>query len=118
MGAVGEGANRGTRGACGPHHYSMPSFEIHVAESIERFGSGYGDVHRWLDEFAGKPPYGMKHRKKRHHLAGIEEVRKRWGDQAAQAARQHIISDLKMEGWTESDGIPKDEADYVRMGLF
>ena len=40
----------------------------------------------------------------------------RWLDEFA--ARQHIISDLRMEGWKEDDGIPKDERDYVRMGLF
>ena len=33
-------------------------------------------------------------------------------------ARQHIISDLKLEGWTEFDHFPIDEKDYVRMGLF
>jgi hypothetical protein len=25
---------------------------------------------------------------------------------------------LKMEGWTDHDHFPWDEADYVRMGLF
>ncbi|MGD9706412.1 MAG: hypothetical protein AB7V07_01915 [Candidatus Delongbacteria bacterium] len=60
----------------------------------------------------------MRHRQKRHHLKGIEEVRVQWGDRAAAVARQHIISDLKLEGWKESDHFPKDEADYVKMGLF
>jgi hypothetical protein len=96
----------------------MPSFEQHCAESITLCGQPYGEVHRWLDEFAGKPPYGMKHRKKRHHQTGIEEVRRLWGDEAAAAARQHIISDLKMEGWTEEQPFPKNEHEYVRMGLF
>ncbi len=102
------------------HHRSrfMPSFEQHCAESIVLFSHPYGDVHKWLDEFAGLPPYGMKHRKLRHHLAGIEEVRRRWGDDAAAAARQHIISDLKMEGWTEDQPFPKNETHYVKMGLF
>ena len=96
----------------------MPSFEHHCAESIALFGKAYGEVHRWLDEFAEKPPYGMKHRKKRHHQAGIEEVRKLWGGEAAAAARQHIISDLKMEGWIEGQPFPRNEQDYVLMGLF
>ena len=48
----------------------------------------------------------------------IEEVRRMWGDEAAAAARAHIVSDLKLEGWTEADRFPRDEADYVRMGLF
>ena len=42
-------------------------------------GKPFEEVHRWLDEFAGKPPYGMRHRKLRHHLAGIEQARKLWG---------------------------------------
>jgi uncharacterized protein DUF6915 len=96
----------------------MPSFAEHCAESIRLFGEPFEEVHRWLDEFAGTPPYGMKHRKKRHHEAGVNEVRRLFGEPAARAARQHIISDLKMEGWTESDPFPKDEQDYVKMGLF
>ena len=96
----------------------MPSFEQHCAESIVLFGKPFGEVHKWLDEFAGRPPYGMRHRKLRHHQAGINEARKRWGDAAAAAARQHIISDLKMEGWTEAQRFPQDERDYVAMGLF
>ena len=95
----------------------MPSFEQHCAESVLAFGNPYSEVHRWLDEFAGRPPHGMRHRKSRHHSAGIEEVRKR-GEEAAAAARQHIIADLKMEGWTEDQRFPKDEQDYVQMGLF
>ena len=60
----------------------------------------------------------MRHRKKRHHEAGVEEVRRQWGEQAAAAARQHIISDLKMEGWTEEQPFPRNEQEYVSMGLF
>ena len=96
----------------------MAAFEQHCVQAIHAFGKPYAEVHLWLDEFAGKPPYGMRHRKKRHHLAGIEEVRKLWGDVAAEAARQHIITDLKMEGWGETDPFPKDEGHYQRMGLF
>ena len=76
------------------------------------------DVHLYLDALAGSPECGMRHRRKRHHLAVLEKVRKIFGDDAVKAARQHIISDLKMEGWTENDPFPKDEEDYVRMGLF
>jgi len=28
------------------------------------------------------------------------------------------VADLKMEGWMEDQPFPKDEQDYVRMGLF
>jgi len=93
-------------------------FEEHCKESKLLLGNEFAPVHRWLDEFAGKPPFGMRHRRMRHHLAGIEEARKLFGDSGAEAARQHIISDLKMEGWRESDPFPRDEFDYVRMGLF
>jgi hypothetical protein len=93
-------------------------FEEHCSESILLFGKPFEEVHLWLDEFAGKPPFGMKHRRLRHHLAGIMEVERKYGKEAALAARQHIISDLKMEGWKETDPFPKDEADYVRMGLY
>ena len=41
-----------------------------------------------------------------------------FGAEAADAARQHIISDLKEEGWTENDHFPKDEQDYKEMGLY
>lgn len=92
--------------------------EEHYQESIRLFGQPFQEVHQWLDEFADTLECRMRHRKKRHHLKGIEEVRLKWGDLAADVARQHIISDLKMEGWSERDHFPKDEADYVKMGLF
>lgn len=90
----------------------------HIIESIEKLGKDFKEVHEFLDAFAGLKECGMKHRRKRHHLKGIESVRELWGDEAAEAARIHIISDLKMEGWKEGDHFPIDEKDYVRMGLF
>jgi hypothetical protein len=97
---------------------TMSTFERHCQESEELFGEAFAEVHRWLDEFQGTPEYRMRHRRVRHHEAGIRQVSKLFGDFAGQAARQHIISDLKEEGWTEQDHFPKDEEDYVRMGLF
>jgi hypothetical protein len=49
---------------------------------------------------------------------GIDQVIELLGIEAGKVARQHIISDLKDEGWTESDPFPKDEAHYGKMGLF
>lgn len=92
--------------------------EEHERESLAAFGQSWTEVHRWLDEFAGTAGFGMRHRKKRHHLRGIEEVRSKWGYAAAEAARQHIVADLKTEGWQETDHFPVNEADYVKMGLF
>ena len=82
------------------------------------FGEKFEEVHLWLDEFAGSEEYGYRHRKKRHHEKGIEEAIRLFGERAGDAARQHIISDLKEEGWSEKDRFPNDEEDYVRMGLF
>ena len=76
----------------------MPSFTQHCAKTTAMLGKPFEDVHLWLDEFAGQPPYGMRHRRVRHHLAGIEQARQLWGDQAAEAARLHIIANLKQEG--------------------
>ena len=70
------------------------------------------------DEFAGTPEYGFRHRKKRHHQAGIEEAVRLFGESVREAARLHMVMDLKLEGWKETDHFPQDEADYVKMGLF
>jgi len=93
-------------------------FEAHCQESIRLFGDPYEEVHRWLDEFQGTERYRMRHRRVRHHEAGIREAVKLFGEQAGAVTRQHIISDLKEEGWTERDPFPQDEAHYVKMGLF
>ncbi|NVZ09766.1 hypothetical protein HW932_10885 [Allochromatium humboldtianum] len=96
----------------------MSKFEVHCQESVALFGQPYAEVHRWLDALAGSERYGMRHRRVRHHEAGIREAMRLFGDTVGPVARQHIVSDLKEEGWTESDPFPQDEADYVRMGLF
>ncbi len=93
-------------------------FEEHCEESLRLFGRRFEEVHRWLDEFAGAPGYGMRHRRVRHHLAGIGEAERLFGPGAAEAARRHIESDLAEEGWSGRDPFPRDERDYVRMGFF
>lgn len=94
------------------------TFEEHCQESIRLFGKPYEEIHHWLDAFAGTPEYGFRHRRKRHHAEGLREVVRLFGKEAEDVARQHIISDLMQEGWTEKDRFPRDEADYVWMGLF
>ena len=48
-----------------------------------------------------------------------EEVRKKWGDQAAEAARLHILSDLKMEGWEpEQHPFPRNQTHFREMDLW
>ena len=96
----------------------MSTFEAHCQESIDRFGQPFAEVHRWLDAFSGTKPYGMRHRRVRHHEAGIREAVRLFGADAGPVAHQHIISDLKEEGWTEQDPFPRNEAEYVEMGLY
>lgn len=97
---------------------TMPRFDEHCDESLKTFGRDFAEVHLWLDAFAGTVECGFRHRKKRHHEAGIRQVTELFGEEAALAARQHIITDLRQEGWTESDHFPRDERDYEQMGLF
>ena len=96
----------------------MPSYEEHCRQSQQAFGKRFEEVHRWLDEFADTVEYGMKHRRKRHHAEGIRQAVERFGKEAEAVARLHVVEDLKLEGWTESDSFPKNETDYVAMGLF
>lgn len=95
------------------------TFEEHCEESKRLFGKPYKEVHKWLDEFMGAAGLGARHRRIRHHDAGIREAVKLFGAEAGKVARQHIISDLKQEGWVEGvHPFPKDEEHYVKMGLF
>lgn len=96
----------------------MPSLEEHCRESEALFGEPFREVHLWLDAFAGQQGYGMRHRLVRHHLQGIRRAVELFGLEAEAPSRQHIVSDLRQEGWTEKYPFPKDEADYVRIGLF
>ena len=96
----------------------MSTFEQHCLESIKLFGSPFTEVHSWLDEFQGTVKYRMRHRRVRHHEEGILHAVKLFGSIAGQVARQHIISDIKEEGWTDKDPFPKDEQDFVKIGLF
>ena len=96
----------------------MSTFEKHCKESILLFGEPYPEVHKWFHEFQGTPKYGMRHRKKRHHEAGIWQCIEIFGEKAGEVARQHILSDLKEEGWTGKDPFLQDEENYLKIGLF
>lgn len=93
-------------------------YQDHCEESLRLFGNPYSELHLWLDAFAGSEEYGFKHRRKRHHLAGMQEAIALFGTEVEAPARQHIISDLKEEGWNINDHFPIDEQDYISMGLF
>ena len=81
----------------------MASYEEHCNDCIVALGEPFGKVHRWLDEFFVRLGYSVKHRDVRHHEDGIEEVRRMWGDRAAEAARIHIKKDFK--GWVPKDSL-------------
>jgi hypothetical protein len=93
----------------------MATLEEHCRECEQKLGKPWREVHLWLDELFKLK--GIRHRRYRHNLGGIDYVRERWGTEAAQAARLHIITDLSNDGWQEADGIPKDSQDYVIRGL-
>ncbi|MEG6549180.1 hypothetical protein V6C53_02925 [Desulfocurvibacter africanus] len=96
----------------------MASFEEHCAQAERSFGQPYAELHLWLDEYCGKPGYGTRHRRARHHEAGIREAVRIFGPDVEMVARQHIITDLRQEGWTEQDAFPQDERHYVTLGFW
>ncbi|MGC8491932.1 MAG: DUF6915 family protein [Syntrophobacteraceae bacterium] len=86
-------------------------FEDHCEESQKLFGNRFEEVHLWLDELHRAAEEG-RYRRIRHNEAGIKQVVELFGEKAGEVARQHIISDLKEYGWTEAEGLPKDDEEY------
>ena len=96
----------------------MASLAEHCATCKKLIGDGFTYVHEWLDEFAGQKPYGTRHRHVRHTKEGIEEVRRKWGDKAAEAAEIHIRQDLAEEGYPHDKPIPANSEEYKSIGLW
>ncbi len=71
----------------------MSKFEKHCQDCIDKYGESFEEVHKWLDKFFKEK--GPKHRDIRHHEEGVSEVRDKWGDNAAEAAIEHIKADCK-----------------------
>ena len=71
----------------------MASYKEHCKDCREQLGKDWNVVHLWLDEIAKDYWPWMGHRLHRHHKAGVEEVRQKWGDEAAKAAKIHILKD-------------------------
>lgn len=93
----------------------MPKFESHCIESMALFGASFSHVHLWLDEFYGSEKYKSRHRRIRHHEDGIQMAVVLFGPECEPVARQHIISDLKTEGWKDVDPFPADEKNYIAL---
>ena len=96
------------------------TFKEHCTRCKNILGNEFDYVHKWLDEFHGTPKYKTRHRKVRHHLKGIEDVRDMWGDDAAEAATLHIVDDLKVGEDISADEswIAKNEKHYVELGYW
>jgi hypothetical protein len=78
----------------------MSSRAEHNEDCIKKFGKPYDHVNKWLDgcapckNFEGVDCLDMNHRIHRHHKEAVEHVREEWGDEAAEAAELHIITDM------------------------
>ncbi len=56
----------------------------------------WSEVHQYLDELARKYPvmqYDTYHRRFRHNQKGVDYCKKKWGEDAAKAAKIHIVRD-------------------------
>jgi hypothetical protein len=60
----------------------MGTSEKHCRESLALFGQPFEKIYLWLDEFQGWEPYGMRHRRLRHHEAGVCQVVALFGPEA------------------------------------
>jgi len=80
----------------------MATYKQHCIDCEFILGKSHEDVNIWIDDL--QQLYGYEHRKYRHTLEGIEEIRILFGDEGAMAAEIHILRDMC--------GIPKDTHDY------
>jgi hypothetical protein len=69
----------------------VATLKVHEDDCIQLLGEPFTEVHKFLDELFKY--VGPTHRSFRHNRRGVENVRKRWGDKAAQAAKIHIERD-------------------------
>jgi hypothetical protein len=87
----------------------MAKVSEHCQDCLRELGDSFEQVNEWLDELFQF--VGSDHRDIRHNVAGVEKVRKMWGDRAAQAAEIHIKAD-------ENGKIPIiDEAFKIRLAI-
>jgi len=83
----------------------MSSFKKHCEDCAKALGNPWPEVHKFLDQYAGKVPGELaNHRVELHHKNGIAMVRAKWGDEAAKAAEIHIREDFMGE-------LPEDGGD-------
>jgi len=81
----------------------MPSFEEHCKHTLKKLGNRFEEIHKYLDSYIHR--LGYAHRFILHHKEGVEEIRSKFGDEAAEAARLHILLDC--------EGHIPEKADYL-----
>lgn len=98
------------------------NFNYHCEECKKKLGQPFAYVHSWLDKFMHDESLSLyertKHRKFRHNREGVETIRKMYGDEAAQAAELHIVSDLKADGNWDGHTIPCNKEEYEEADLW
>jgi hypothetical protein len=65
----------------------------HKADCVRFLSSPYEEVHVWIDQYSNTN--GAGHRKFLHHKEGVEQARRRFGDEGATAAAIHILRDCR-----------------------
>ena len=66
--------------------------EDHEKQSVEYFGKPFTEVHVFLDQFFDKFR-GAEHRRVLHHTMGVNEIVRRFGEEARPVAELHIKED-------------------------
>ncbi|MGV1098731.1 DUF6915 family protein [Thiovibrio sp. JS02] len=95
----------------------MAYLHEHCFDCKQRLGKEWKEVHKWLDALFAE--YGAAHRCHRHHTEGIEEIRRMWGDEAAIAAKIHVLVDCwgipsradYENGWVNSNGYTEESTE-------
>jgi hypothetical protein len=77
----------------------MARRQTHKDDCLRLLGEEYDHVHEYLDEFVKKWPPHIHleyHRQFRHHAAGVEKCKEKWGFYAERAAMIHIVRDNEL----------------------
>ena len=71
----------------------MPRLKQHIANSRERTGQTFEELHKWIDE--PQEYLEVDHRAERHSTFYIPAVRKKFGDDAVKEFLLHIAEDYQ-----------------------
>lgn len=84
----------------------MPSIQAHCKNSLSRTGKSFEELHGWMDE-PGEI-LGMDHRRVRHDLSYLEEVREKFGIEGVREFLRHIGEDYldSAEKWGKTCATP------------